>query len=198
MTAMASACDMLILANDKMLPEIVERCALSKVKVRVCKDGVDTEMFQGRYRHRRGGEPVVVGWCGNSEGSGEDGKGLSLIGAACTSMGWTLRVADIADASVPFEEMPDWYSGIDCYVCASEHEGTPNPVLEALACGVPVVSTDVGIAREAGAVICERDVKDIQRCVLAALGVDLRGDDSEWDWSNRIEAWRDALKEVLG
>ncbi|MEO8159612.1 MAG: glycosyltransferase family 4 protein [Betaproteobacteria bacterium] len=34
--------------------------------------------------------------------------------------------------------------GLDLYVCASRSEGTPNPFLEAAACGVPLVTTRVG------------------------------------------------------
>ncbi|WZB73295.1 glycosyltransferase family 4 protein [Achromobacter xylosoxidans] len=41
--------------------------------------------------------------------------------------------------------MPAYYNSLDLYVCPSAIEGTPNPVLEAMACGVPVISTDVGI-----------------------------------------------------
>ncbi|MDB6164520.1 MAG: hypothetical protein JWL98_1952, partial [Xanthomonadaceae bacterium] len=37
-----------------------------------------------------------------------------------------------------------FYRDIDVYVCASHSEGTPNPCLEAAACGVPVVTTPVG------------------------------------------------------
>src|SRR5262249_30867749 len=33
---------------------------------------------------------------------------------------------------------------LDVYVCASISEGTPNPCLEAAACGVPVITTPVG------------------------------------------------------
>ena len=46
---------------------------------------------------------------------------------------------------IPHCKMPDYYQQIDCYVCASLHEGTPNPVLEAMASGLPVISTDVGL-----------------------------------------------------
>jgi hypothetical protein len=41
--------------------------------------------------------------------------------------------------------MPEFYRQIDVLVCASLFEGTPNPVLEAMASGCAVVSTDVGI-----------------------------------------------------
>ena len=44
--------------------------------------------------------------------------------------------------------MPDFYKKIDLYVCASSHEGLPTPLLEASACGIPFVSTDVGIVKE--------------------------------------------------
>ena len=47
------------------------------------------------------------------------------------------------------DEMPQYYSEIDVCICASMHEGTPRPVLESMSCGVPVISTDVGIVRNA-------------------------------------------------
>ena len=40
--------------------------------------------------------------------------------------------------------MPLWYRAADLFCFGSYHEGCPNAVLEALACGTPVVSTDVG------------------------------------------------------
>ena len=42
------------------------------------------------------------------------------------------------------KNMVEFYHGIDYYICASWNEGTPNPALEAGACGVPVITTRVG------------------------------------------------------
>jgi len=42
------------------------------------------------------------------------------------------------------ENMRRWYNNIDIYVCFSLLEGGPLPVFEAMACGVPVISTPVG------------------------------------------------------
>ncbi len=42
------------------------------------------------------------------------------------------------------QDMPDVYRAADVLVLTSEHEGTPNVILEAMAYGVPVVATKVG------------------------------------------------------
>src|SRR5207253_11234672 len=45
---------------------------------------------------------------------------------------------------VPHEEMSKIYNTADVLLLTSEMEGTPMVILEALACGTPVVTTPVG------------------------------------------------------
>jgi glycosyltransferase involved in cell wall biosynthesis len=45
---------------------------------------------------------------------------------------------------VPYDRVPLWMRAADVVALASEHEGFPNVVREALACGRPVVATAVG------------------------------------------------------
>ena len=44
--------------------------------------------------------------------------------------------------------MSELYAAADFYLIPSRDEGGPKAVLEAVACGTPVISTDVGIAKE--------------------------------------------------
>ena len=48
----------------------------------------------------------------------------------------------------PNDALAKWYGMADIFCLASDKEGCPNVVLEALSCGVPVVASDVGNVKE--------------------------------------------------
>jgi glycosyltransferase involved in cell wall biosynthesis len=60
-------------------------------------------------------------------------------------------------------ELPDAYNAINIYCSSSYAEGTSNVILEAMACGVPCVVSDVGDSRmivgETGVVVPSRDAQ---------------------------------------
>lgn len=45
-------------------------------------------------------------------------------------------------------EMPDFYNSIDCFLSTSEVEGHPLVIYEAMSCGIPVITTNVGDVSE--------------------------------------------------
>jgi len=50
--------------------------------------------------------------------------------------------------SIPQAETPKYYRAADVFGLSSDFDNSPNAVLEAMACGLPVVTTDVGGVRE--------------------------------------------------
>ncbi len=131
----------------------------SKKPGMIIHDGVDLASYQPLHLERfENIDKVRVGWVGNSKFKDSDGdedmKGVEkIIKPAISELqeeGYPieLNLADRNIKMIPQEEMPNFYNSIDLYVCASKTEGTPLTVLEAMAMGIPVISTDVGLVSE--------------------------------------------------
>ncbi len=76
------------------------------------------------------------------------------------------------------DELTMYYTATDVLVLASSHEGWPNVLLEAMACGTPVVATRVGgipeivQAPEAGKLVEERTPEAVAVAVRALLSAE--------------------------
>lgn len=70
-----------------------------------------------------------------------------VVEVARRRTGGPLRLETL-DGSVPHREVPTVMNASDALLLTSRHEGSPNAVKEALACNLPVVSTDVGDVAE--------------------------------------------------
>lgn len=123
----------------------------------VTPDGVDLSLFKPhqleRFRNMEN-RTIRIGWVGNSKWQVSDLKGINTIIRPAIEIlkkqGYDVELvtSDRQNKMIPHDKMPEFYAGIDLYICASIYEGTPNPVLESMACGVPVISTDVGLVPE--------------------------------------------------
>jgi D-inositol-3-phosphate glycosyltransferase len=71
-------------------------------------------------------------------------------GAAVRARAAELDLADSVTfaGSVPQRDTPAFYRTADVFALSSDFDNSPNAVLEAMACGLPVVATDVGGVRE--------------------------------------------------
>ena len=191
----------IIAANDTI-------AALARARtttpVHVCEDGVDLDMFPSLQLP----DVFMVGWCGSSDVAGGN-KGIDLIKEACACLGIPMHFHDRKDRLIEHADMSaQFYRHISCYCCASKEEGTPNPVLESLASGRPVISTDVGIVRkvinDANGIVANRTVADIQRALLAIQGngaaqysTGARKAAESFSWEVKAENWRKALRSVF-
>ncbi len=111
-------------------------------------NGVDTEFFRPPVERRPPGPPrsLRVGWAGSLKNQGPEHRGVHefIAPAVAAVEGAELHLALREEKWRGRDEMLDFYHSLDVYVCASRTEGTPNPCLEAAACGLPVVTTRVG------------------------------------------------------
>ena len=153
-------------------------------RITVLRNGVDTELFRPDQREETRASLGISGPLLLSVGNLVESKGHDLVIRALSRLpeanlfiigegeerNSLEKLADSLRLShrvhfldnLPQEELRRYYSAADLLVLASSREGWANVLLEAMACGTPVVATEVGgnpevvASRDAGRIVRER------------------------------------------
>lgn len=224
-----------VVAVSRSLSRQIVDLADEPVPVSVVRNGVDLHLFcpaseTGRARRTLGLPEAGVGIVSVARLTEEKGVGelfeaflqlaqrredvwLALVGdgplraplrSAAGEKGFADRV--FLPGRVAPDEVPGWMQACDVFALPSHAEGLPNVVLEAMACGLPVVATEVGgipevVDRNVGRLVPPRRTDVIAECLeeLAAdpalrsrLGTEAR---------RRVEegfTWRRSAEELVG
>ncbi len=152
------------------LRERLSSLGVQKARIRVLRNGVDLDLFHPVDRQTARQQLGVSGRVLLSVGNLIRLKGHDLIIKALTglpsttlmvvgggpdrsaleALAQTVGVADRVRffGPVPQEQLRNIYSAADALILASSSEGWPNVLLESMACGTPVIATDIPGARE--------------------------------------------------
>lgn len=147
-------------------------------KVFVIPNGVDFALFRPMPR---ASARAALGWrpdgyyvlFGNDPALPR--KGFALAQAAIECLRTRGMPAELIVANgLPQPEVVARMNASNALLLTSIHEGSPNVVKEAMACNVPVVSTDVGdvakvVGRTAGCAVCPRDPNALAAALVVAL-----------------------------
>jgi glycosyltransferase involved in cell wall biosynthesis len=135
-----------------------------------------------------------------------DGPDRNAVVQRSESLGITDKVRFVG--GVPHDALPDWFRAANLLCLPSHNEGVPNVVLEAMACGTPVVATRVGgipevLPGDAGLLVEAHAVDALGAALRRAL-------DETWDarsivahagkfrWDDNIRMVEHVLLEAAG
>ena len=216
----------------KALADRAAELGMDPAKIHVLRNGVDLELFlppkdRGATRERLGFDgptlisvghliprkghdllvralPALPGVRAVIVGSGPEEARLRALAA---EHGVADRVRFTGD--VPHAELRDWYGAADALVLASSREGWANVLLEAMACGTPVVATDVWgtpevvAAPEAGILMAERSPEGLAEAARRLLAAPpdraaTRAYAERFDWGPTTQGQLDLFRKILG
>lgn len=183
--------------------------------------GVNTKLFRP-FKNRKYGKMPVLGWAGDPTRHGQIAKHGTIKGfhdfiwpAFRKIKGAKLLCAIgglYKKRQLKRYEMPGFYNKLDAEICMSLSEGCNLPLMEAMACGVPCITTNVGQVPELiknG--INGRIIKRSQNALIAAVE-ELKQDrekfkemgkqarktiENQWSWEHNIRYWKEFFEESL-
>ena len=158
-----SKCYCLIATNQKLYN--IAKAIHSEVYL--LPNGLDLDKWK---KVNKTNNTFTVGFCGNITNEWyREYKGFDLVEEACDNLGIKLQTALYRDKQIPHDKMQEmFYSKIDCIVHPTKGEGCSNVLMEACACGVPIITTkEAGFhgelfEHEKNVMFCERTVRSIQ------------------------------------
>jgi glycosyltransferase involved in cell wall biosynthesis len=176
-------------------------------KIFYCPNGVDERLFTPGINK---GNSLTACWVGNSKHFA--GKGLDIIRQVCNKVRIPLITYDRSDnkdglimSQVELREKV--YCKSDFYICYSEYEGTPNPALEALSCGLPVITTKVGnmpeiIVDGENGFLLERNenslveaIEELKKSSIKEMSVNARNSIlNGWTWKTQAENYTNMFR----
>jgi glycosyltransferase involved in cell wall biosynthesis len=172
---MIRAAQRVIAVSEFTRRELVEVLRVPEERIRVIPNAVDEEF--------RPDGPAAEGDYVLAVGTLEPRKNLARLGEAARLAGLELRVVGApgwGDVSVngswlgelPDDELARLYRGARCFAYPSLYEGFGIPILEAMACGAPVVTSVGGATEEvaggAAVLVDPRDPAEIARGIAEA------------------------------
>ena len=141
-----------------------------KAKISVLPVFVDVSTFQHVVRRAHEGKPIL--WVGRFEAEKdplraidvfkevlqvEPAATLHMLGKGSLGQRMKEKAANLPVEFPGWQDPARFFDTADAVLCTSLHESWGASIVEALAAGVPVVAPDVGIAREAGAIVVPRN-----------------------------------------
>jgi glycosyltransferase involved in cell wall biosynthesis len=180
----------LIAASTSVSKSLTEKYGNGKIKY--IPNGIDEDLF---CKHKK----PVIGYAGTDN----EVKNLAALRQACEDLGLELKTAlktgkvdNRVVATVPYEEMQDFYNSIDVYVHTSYSEGCNNTILEALAGNVPVLMTKVGLWQELEGYVTfiEPTINGVKEALKKFLGRRLI--EEKFLWKNIVSEYEEVYKEV--
>ena len=154
--------DLAVFQSEKYRSEATDR--IPKLNSVVISPGFDSSKFTPK--------PLRIGVVGRSYGNGRKGEDLLVqVATKFPGVDWVITGGNwgVRSKRVRSGVLPALYRSLDYLLIPSRTEGGPMPAIEALACGVPVISADVGWMQELPHIEFENGSVDSLHSVIAGL-----------------------------
>ncbi len=194
---------LMVVANE--WKEFLCQKGISEERIRLFNNGVDSSIFYpvsdkvlARKQLGIHSDTPLIGYSSKYTSNTDGRKGVHVLlkalkklastdktfGVLITGPGWKKVVEEIKGYGIsevyyypflPDRMMPICYNALDLYVVTSKIEGGPVPLLNCMACGIPTVSTPVGLVKDYiqdgvnGMIVPKEDAEATSQAILHLL-----------------------------